>query len=166
MFDGSGADSLRKPLSGKSPTNKAHSWANPDERDKCLLQMIFLQKNKKIICKVLNSGPEKDKRNEKVTFISNKAKVALVASGGDKTLAELAQQFEVPPIQITNWTRQLSIQAAVVFDGSTTALPDDSSVVTGIARYAKEEGWAEVVDCRDARQLAMVLKKLITNEGE
>jgi hypothetical protein len=27
--------------------------ANPDERDKCLSQIIFLQKNKKIICKAL-----------------------------------------------------------------------------------------------------------------
>jgi len=30
------------------------SYPNPDERDKCLLQNIFLQKNKKIFCKPLN----------------------------------------------------------------------------------------------------------------
>ena len=37
-----------------------------------------------------------------------KAKVAFAAIAGDKTLAELAQQFEIHPNQITDWKRQLS----------------------------------------------------------
>ncbi len=44
-----------------------------------------------------------------------KAKEALVALAGDKTLADLSQQFEVHPDQITQWTRQLSNQDADVF---------------------------------------------------
>ncbi len=46
-----------------------------------------------------------------------KAKVALAAVRGDKTLAELAQQHDVYPNQITDWTNQLLSRAADVFGG-------------------------------------------------
>lgn len=36
-----------------------------------------------------------------------KAKVALAAIKGDKTLSELAQQFDVHPNQISTWRTQL-----------------------------------------------------------
>ena len=44
-----------------------------------------------------------------------KAKVALAAIKGDKTLAELAQQYDVHPNQITSWKAQLVNAAAGVF---------------------------------------------------
>jgi transposase len=50
-----------------------------------------------------------------------KAKVALAAIKGDKTLAELAQQYDVHPNQITSWKAQLVNAAAGVFSsGSAT----------------------------------------------
>ena len=52
------------------------------------------------------------RRNHTPAF---KAKVALAAVKGEKTLAELAQQFDIHPNQITQWKAQLLDRAAGVF---------------------------------------------------
>ena len=57
------------------------------------------------------------RRNHPPTF---KAKVALAAIRNDKTPAELAEQFDVLPNQITDWKNQLLERAAAVF-GETTS---------------------------------------------
>jgi len=44
-----------------------------------------------------------------------KTKVALAAIKGDRTLAQLAEQFDVHPNQITSWKAQLEGGAADVF---------------------------------------------------
>jgi transposase len=54
------------------------------------------------------------RRNHSAAF---KAKVALTAVQGEKTLAELAAEFEVHPNQITQWKHQLVERAADVFGG-------------------------------------------------
>ena len=46
-----------------------------------------------------------------------KAKVALAAIKGEKTLAELAQQHDVHPNQITAWKAQVLDGVAVLFGG-------------------------------------------------
>lgn len=64
------------------------------------------------------------RRNHSPAF---KAKVALAALRNDKTLAELAQQFDIHPNQIVDWKNQLFNNAASAFGGevSTAAPPVD-----------------------------------------
>jgi transposase len=55
---------------------------------------------------------KRTRRNHTPAF---KAKVALIALKGEKTLSELAQLFDVQPNPITNWKAQLLEGAAGVF---------------------------------------------------
>ncbi len=56
--------------------------------------------------------------------------MALAAVKGDKTLAELAEQFRVHPTQITAWKQQLLARAADVCCGTTpTSDPPDLKVL-------------------------------------
>ncbi|SEF12628.1 Transposase [Burkholderia sp. WP9] len=56
------------------------------------------------------------KRNRRTHSPAFKAKVALAALKGDKTLAEVAQQFDVHPNQNTDWKKQLQERVADVFE--------------------------------------------------
>jgi len=55
---------------------------------------------------------KRPRRNHTAVF---KAKVALAALRGDKTLAELAQQYDLHPNQIVQWKTQLQERATDLF---------------------------------------------------
>lgn len=56
---------------------------------------------------------KRKRRNHSASF---KAKVAVAAIRGDKTLAELSEQFDVHQNQIQDWRRKLLDQANQVFE--------------------------------------------------
>ena len=71
---------------------------------------------------------KRPRRNHSPAF---KAKVALAAIRGDRTLAELAEHFEVHPNQITQWKTLMLERAASVF-GETTPTPDAAGTIRAL----------------------------------
>ena len=61
------------------------------------------------------------KRSRRTHTPAFKARVALASLKGDKTLVELAQQYDVHPNQISTWRTQLLEGAQEVFGGSASA---------------------------------------------
>ena len=87
------------------------------------------------------------KRSRRTHSAAFKAKVALAAVKGDRTLAELAQQFDVHPNQITTWKNQLLDGAAGVFGqdkaGSAAAPVDLKALHAKIGELALENDFLE-----------------------
>jgi transposase len=86
------------------------------------------------------------KRQRRTHSSAFKAQVALAALKGDRTLAELAQHFEVHPNQITDWKTQLQKRAAQVFGASaqTEAPPVDLKALHAkIGQLALENDFLE-----------------------
>jgi transposase len=76
---------------------------------------------------------KRTRRNHTPAF---KAKVALAALKGEKTLAELARQFDVRPNQITDWKARVLAGAAGLF-GSDAARSEAAPIVDLKVLHAK-----------------------------
>lgn len=66
---------------------------------------------------------KRTRRNHSSDF---KAKVALTAMRGDKTLIEIAEQYQAHPTQVTEWKKQLLERASDLFDGTATVSKGES----------------------------------------
>jgi transposase len=83
------------------------------------------------------------RRNHTPAF---KARVALAAIKGDRTLVELAEQFDVHPNQITSWKAQLEGGAADVFglgNGAVQPAVDVKSLHAKIGELTLENDFLE-----------------------
>lgn len=85
---------------------------------------------------------KRSRRNHAPAF---KAKVALAAVRGDKTLAELAEQFDVHPNQIADWKQQLLERASEAFGSSDpkTTEPDIKAMHAKIGQLTLENDFLE-----------------------
>ena len=86
---------------------------------------------------------KRPRRNHAPAF---KAKLALAAIKGDRTLAELAEQFDVHPNQITSWKAQLEGGAADVFglgNGAAQPVVDVKSLHAKIGALTLENDFLE-----------------------
>ncbi len=82
------------------------------------------------------------RRNHSPTF---KGQVAIAALKGDKTLAELAQQFDVHPNQIADWKTQLMDRSAQIFGDSPSKVvePDIKTMQAKIGQLTLENDFLE-----------------------
>ena len=69
---------------------------------------------------------KRKRRNHSPEF---KAKVALAAVRGDRTLADLAEQFDVHPNQIQDWKKRLLSNAEQLFENGSRAGKDPEAEI-------------------------------------
>ena len=67
------------------------------------------------------------RRNHSAAF---KAKIAMAAAKGDKTIAELASEYQVHPNQITQWKNQLFESLPEIFSRRRRKDRDDQEELT------------------------------------
>lgn len=66
-------------------------------------------------------------KKRKIISGQTKAKVALEAIQGVKTVNQIAQEFDVHPTQVGSWKKELQAQAAELFDAKRGPKPIDNT---------------------------------------
>jgi transposase len=78
---------------------------------------------------LIEEGQKMTKRKRRKHSAKFKAKVAVAALKGDRTLAELAAQFDVHPNQIQDWKARLAHGAEQIFENGAAAQRDSEAEV-------------------------------------
>jgi transposase-like protein len=73
-----------------------------------------------------------------------KTKVALEAIRGEKTVSELASQYEVHPTMINNWKRQVLEEASSLFEKGSKPTKADASQQAQINELYRQIGQLKV----------------------
>jgi transposase len=104
---------------------------------------------------------KRPRRNHTAAF---KAKVALAAVTGEKTLAELAQQFDVHPNQITQWK-------ALLLEGATGLFGKDKNEAAAsiVGQPCRNREWTRrlavlVLSCRSIPRLSPAAPKSVSSK--
>src|SRR5437867_2418671 len=102
---------------------------------------------------------KRPRRNHTPAF---KAKVALAAIKGDRSLVQLAEQFDVHPNQITSWKAQLEGGAADVFgpDGGHRAAQPAVDVKSSMPRLVTDDDSAVGLRQQNAAKCALFRRPL------
>jgi transposase len=88
-----------------------------------------------------------DKKKRKFHTPEYKAKVALEAIRGVKTINEIAQEFGVHPIQVGQWKKEIQDQAKTLFEGkrgpksTTAAHHEPEKLFSEIGKLKMENDW-------------------------
>jgi transposase len=83
------------------------------------------------------------RRQRRVHTPEFKARVALAALREDKSLAQLAEEFELHPTQIVEWKKQLVEHAGTVFGRKPDIPPDLAPLHAKIGQLALENDFLE-----------------------
>ena len=130
-------DRLRHRL--QAPQKWLHNFRQDDEWDLCLTAGTVVARE---------SGATMSRRARRNHSAAFKAKVALAAIKGERTIAQLADQFDVHPNQITSWKAQLEGGAVDLFGpgsgkGPTTPPVDVKALHAKIGELTLENDFLE-----------------------
>ena len=83
----------------------------------------------------------------KKTRTEGKARVALEVLKGVQTIEEIAKDFDIHPMQVTDWKKAMAAGASSVFGADRAPVETEDFERQRDERHAKNGQWTGEVDC-------------------